>query len=36
LRTVESYLSHAIGKIGARSRTEAVNLAVRTGVLGDE
>jgi two-component system response regulator DesR len=35
LRTVESYLSHAMAKLGARSRTEAVNLAVRTGVLGD-
>jgi len=36
VRTVESYLSHAMAKLGACSRTEAVNLAMRSGIMGNE
>jgi DNA-binding NarL/FixJ family response regulator len=28
VRTVESHLSHAMAKLGARSRTQAINLAL--------
>jgi len=34
VRTVESYLSNAMTKLGARSRVEALNLATELGVLG--
>lgn len=36
VRTVESYLSHAMAKLDARSRTEAINHAMRSGILEDE
>ena len=32
-RTVETHVSSAMAKLGARSRTEAINLAVQRGVL---
>ena len=32
-RTVESYLSSAMGKFGARSRTDAVKVAVQRGII---
>jgi DNA-binding NarL/FixJ family response regulator len=31
--TVESYLSNIMGKLGARSRTDAVKLAVQRGII---
>jgi len=34
VRTVESYLSNAMTKLGARSRVEAMNLATELGILG--
>jgi DNA-binding CsgD family transcriptional regulator len=30
---VESYLSNAMAKLGARSRTEAISLAMQQGIL---
>ena len=36
VRTVEAYLSHAMAKLGARSRAEAVNQAKHAGLMGDE
>lgn len=32
-RTVESYLANAMGKLGARSRTDAVKIAVQRGII---
>ncbi len=32
-RTVDSYLSSAMGKLGARSRTDAVKVAVQRGII---
>lgn len=36
IRTAESYLSHAMAKLGARSRTEAIHLARQQGILPPE
>jgi DNA-binding NarL/FixJ family response regulator len=36
VRTVESHVSHAMAKLGARSRTQALNLAHQLGVIGKE
>jgi len=33
VRTVESHLSHAMAKLGARSRTQAINLALEAGII---
>jgi DNA-binding NarL/FixJ family response regulator len=33
VRAVESHLSHAMAKLGARSRTQAINLALEAGIM---
>lgn len=33
IRTVETHVSNAMAKLGARSRTEAINLAVQRGII---
>lgn len=35
-RTVESYVSNAMAKLGARSRAEAIHLAIQRGIIASE
>jgi DNA-binding NarL/FixJ family response regulator len=33
VRTVETHVSNAMAKLGAQSRTEAINLAIQRGII---